>query len=81
MLDIVQVRKPDEEGVKEGLFVQWEGLACEDLEEIAKVVAAAVSAMRLGQDVGGKGRRRRRRILSADQHLVHETGREGVIGA
>ena len=81
MLDIVQVRKPDEEGVKEGLFVEWERLACEDFEEIAKVVAAAVLAMRLGQDVGGKGRRRRRRVLSVEQHLVLETGREGVIGA
>lgn len=54
MLDVVYARKPDGEDVEEVGFVRREGLAGEDLEEVAEVVAAGiVSGRGTGRGAGG----------------------------
>jgi hypothetical protein len=44
VLDIVYVREPHEQRVKEGLFVVRQRLGCEDFQQVAKVVSAVLSA-------------------------------------
>jgi hypothetical protein len=40
VLDVVYTREPDIQKLEEGILVGREGLASQDLQEVAKVVAA-----------------------------------------